>query len=31
MVLIKDNQAVIQKIEDYSIIEEALVKVYETI
>jgi hypothetical protein len=31
MVLIKDNQPVIQKIEDYSIIEEALVKVYETI
>jgi len=31
MVLIKDNNPVIQKIEDYSIIKEALEKVYETI
>ena len=31
MVLIKDNQPVIQKIEDYSIIKTALGKVYETI
>jgi len=31
MVLIKDNQPVIQKIEDYSIIEAALGKVYEII
>jgi 3-dehydroquinate synthase len=31
MVLIKDNQPVIQKIEDYSIIKEALENVYEVI
>ena len=31
MVLIKDNQPVIQKIEDYSIIKTALENVYETI
>ena len=31
MVLIKDNNPVIQKIEDYSIIKEALVKVYEAL
>jgi hypothetical protein len=31
MVLIKNNNPVIQKIEDYSIIKEALVKVYEAL